>query len=129
MAERLTPYLRRQVLNLPPQDRIALAQAINATFHGTPTPAERLEYLADKMCAASGLQIRERTNARRFVTARWLFAFVARREGYPQEVIGAFLGLDHSSICHGEKRVSEMFALPEMYKHEIELYNKFIESL
>lgn len=129
MAERLTPYLRRQVLNLPPQDRIALVQAIQATFNGVPTPAERLEYLADKMNAAAGLEIRERTNARAFATARWLFAFVARREGYPQAVIGNFLGLDHSSICHGEKRVSEMFAYPEAYGKELELYNKYIESL
>lgn len=131
MAERLTPYLRRRVLDLPLVDRLALSEAIRVSLQDpTPDRSERLAYLADRMAEASGIDVRttlDRTQRTAWVRA--IFCFVARREGFPQMEIGAFIHRDHSSVCNAERRVNEAFALPSIYRAEIKLYNKFVESL
>ena len=129
MAERLTPYLRRRVLGLPLADRMALLEELRGTMLERPDPAIRLAYLVNKMQEAAGLDPLARKRDRPAVTARYILAFVARREGFSQTLIGTTMGLDHSSISYAEKRTREMFDYPEMYKDEISLYNKFVESL
>lgn len=130
MAERITPYLRRQVMRLPLEDRAALMEELRVSLVIPPAePDKRLTYLADKMREVSGIDPRRDARFREVVNARTLFVFVARREGYSQHCIGAFLGRDHSTVCHAEKQVKDFFALPEVYRDEINLYNKFVEAL
>ncbi len=131
MAKRLTPYLRRQVLDLPMADRLALLEALRVSIQ-VPNigRASRLEFLADKMTEVSGVNIREtKDRSRRVVWTRYIFCFVARREGYSQTNIGEVIGRDHSTICYAERRVNEAFSIPAAYAPEIELYNKYIEAL
>ena len=45
------------------------------------------------------------------------------------KTIGKFLGRDHSTVAFAEKRMREVFTYPSIYKDEIKLYNKFVESL
>lgn len=129
MAERLTPYLLRRAMNLPLPDRIALMESLRGSVV-TPTSAEeRLNYLAEKMKESVGIDVRENSRKREVVTARILFAFVARREGYSQNCIGEFIGRDHSTIAFFERRMKDVFSLPQMYREEIALYNKYIDAL
>lgn len=132
MAERLTPYLRRRVLDLPIADRLALLAELHTSVRQTESPRQdtRLDFLADKMREVSGVDVRSRMDRTAAATwPRYLFIFIARREGYSQTTIGRAIGRDHSTICLAEKRVNEAFAMPGLYKKEINLYNKFVESL
>lgn len=131
MAKRLTPNLRRTVLDLPMQDRLALMEALRVSIQVPGADREaRLAFLADKMREVSGVDIRaSRDRSTRAVWPRYIFCFVARREGYFQSSIGEVVGRDHSTICYAERRVTDAFSLPEVYAQEIELYNKYIEAL
>ena len=88
-----------------------------------------MAYLCRKMEAVSGVMVTHPSRTRDIVMARNIFAFVARREGYSQQTIGKFLGRDHSTVAFAEKRMREVFTYPSIYKDEIKLYNKFVESL
>lgn len=130
LTKRLTPALRRRVLNLPLADRLALAQEIRHSCTEPHTPEERLAYLADKMQEVSGLDPRHITSrSQAAVWPLYLFIFVARREGYTQEAIGRVIKRDHSSICAAEKKVNNAFAIPAAYANELKLYNKYIDKL
>lgn len=130
MAKRLTPALRRRVLELPLADRLALAQEIRHSCAEPTTPAERLGYLADKMREVSGLDPRRITSrSQAAVWPLYLFIFVARREGFTQNAIGHTIGRDHSSISAAERRVSDAFKMPSAYAAELKLYNKYIDRL
>ena len=129
MAERLTPNMLRKAMNLPLADRVALMGALRDSVQAPVSPQERLEYLAGKMQEVTGIDVRTDSRKRDVVTARILFAFVARREGYTQPCIGNFIGRDHSTVSFFEKRMKDVFALPEVYRKEIILYNKYIDSL
>lgn len=130
MAKRLTPPLRRRVLELPIADRLALMGELRASIDITPGREERLSYLADKMQEVSGIDVR--INLSRDVQCVWpryIFAFVARREGFLLREIGDVLHRNHSSVSIAEKRVAKSFEIPAFYRREISLYNKYIESL
>lgn len=130
--QRLTPFLRRRVLDLPLADRLALLAELRLSVQQveSPAPATRLDFLAERMREVSGVDVRERMDrTAAAIWPRYLFIFVARREGYSQTTIGRAIGRDHSTICLAEKRVNEAFALPGQYRKEINLYNKYIEAL
>lgn len=132
MAERLTPYLRRRVLDLPLADRLALLHELHTSVQQVEpkAPDTRLDFLADKMQQVSGIDVRVRLDRSAAATwPRYLFIFIARREGYSQTAIGRAIGRDHSTICLAEQRVNEAFAMPGQYRREINLYNKFVEAL
>lgn len=116
-------------MNLPIADRAALAGMLRISVGEPSNPQERMQYFADKMQEVSGIDVKKRSRDRETVTARCLFMFVARREGYSQSDIGRFVGRDHATVCHAENRVKDMFSFPNAYKEEINLYNKYIESL
>ena len=129
MAERLTPYLLRRVRSLPLADKAALMGELRVAV-GEPVKAEeRMRHLAEKMQEVAGVDVREDSSRREIVTARTLFMFVARREGFTQETVGNFVGRDHATVWMAEKRMADIFAYPRMYRNEIMLYNKYIESL
>lgn len=53
-----------------------------------------------------------------------------RREGYSYEEIGRVLGRDHATIIHYVgKKMSDILALPNIYRDEIKMYNKMNELL
>lgn len=130
-SKRLTPYLRREVLALPLADRLALARAIRESVKAPRTDSrQRLYYLADKMAEVSGVDIRCRMDRTQDVVwPRWIFIYIARREGFSQNAIGSVISRDHATISKAEGRVADIFTLPWQYEKEIELYNKYVESL
>lgn len=132
MAERLTPYLTRQVLALPMPDRVTLARILGDSLvpagpqRGTP---ERLEFLAGKMAGISGVDIHERTRRAEVIRARVVFSLVATNEGFTTTNIGKYLGLDHATIVHYNKAMRDAFAVPNAWPEHIALYNEYINAI
>lgn len=115
--------------SLPLADKAALMGELRVAV-GEPMKAEeRMSRLADKMHEVSGVDVREDSSRRDVVIARTIFMFVLRREGFTQEAVGQFVGRDHATVWMAEKRMATIFAYPRMYRNEIMLYNKYIESL
>lgn len=113
-------------------DRVALAEIMRQSIVSHIAEDERLERLetmAQAMADISGLDVKERTRKAEYIRARTIFAFVARQEGYSQTCIGAFLGINHSTIHHLEKRMESAFDLPEMWQDHIVLYNQFTSAI
>ena len=129
---RLTPYLRRRVLALPVEDRIALNHAISESLRPDApdgTGDKRLEALRSEMEAIAGVDLLDRCRDREHTEPRIVFAFVCRREGFSQSEIARFLGVDHSTVCYWERRMGEAFAFPRPYSDLMEIYNQFVNNI
>lgn len=130
-AERLTPYLRRRVLNLSMTDRVALRREIDDSIAQPQRvkPCDRLRYLADKMQEVAEVDVRQRSRLAAIVEARGIFVFVARCEGISQLEIGRFLKMNHSTVSFTEKKVRGMFEVPAAFKETIGLYNQYTNAI
>lgn len=129
MAKRLTPYLTRRALDLPLADKAMLMGQLRASIQMPESPEARLRYLAGKMQGVAGVDVGDNGHQREIVAARNIFIFVARREGFTQECIGRFIGRTHATVCIAEKKMREVFTYPKSYIQEIDLYNRYVESL
>lgn len=130
-VERLTPYLRRRVMRLPVEERVVLHREILASLESpelVQTDA-RLSRLAEVMEAVSGCDVKEKTRQAEFIRARVVFIFVARAEGFSQCAIGAFLGLDHSTVHYLERKMRDALAMPAAFQDYIALYNQFTTAI
>ena len=132
-SERLTPYLRRRVLALRTEDRVALLGVLRESLTDSPRTerdrGHRMAELARVMARLTGLEVCTRTRRRDYVRARDVFAFTARQEGISQKAVWAFLGLDHSSVYRCEARMKAAFLVPATWGDYLELYNKFTEAI
>ena len=129
-AKRLTPYLRRRVLELCTLDRLVLQRELaNSLKVDYVAPTQRLGLLGDAMRDLSGYDIRARIRTREVVTAREVFVFVARLEGITQDAIAKYLKRDHATISYCEARMREALIYPRICPEKIELYNKFTQKI
>lgn len=131
MAGRLTPQLRRRVMELPLQDRVTLIECLRVslkTLEGG--RLERLNTLADRLADVTGTDVR--TNTRSYGDTPWhraIFCLVAFREGYSQNQIGHFIHRDHSSVSQAITRMQNAFDVPRAYVDIIKLYNDYVEQI
>lgn len=126
MQPRLTEYLRRRVLALPVEDRVALLTDIGGSIAvRTPRREKRLTELRDAMLSISGIDVRDPRRFADHVRARAVFCFVARMEGFSLQAIGDELGMDHSSAHYLAKRMGDAFDAPSSWSDYIDLYNQF----
>lgn len=129
MGRRLTPYFRRQVLELPLEDRLELIRDIERSLGDPQDGEERLAGLGTVLGELTGADLRERCRRKDLVRARAVFVAVARAEGYSQLCISRYLGLNHSTVCYLEKRMTEAFTMPGQFGDYIDLYNSFTQKL
>lgn len=127
-SERLTPYLRHRCLNLRVGDRVALVRALQASL-AKAAKENRLEDLARTMRKISGVDIRERCRRSDYVRARTVFSFVAIREGFAQNTVARFLGLNHATVHYQDKRMTRAFQFPAKWTDHIQLYNQFTTEI
>lgn len=126
MQPRLTEYLRRRVLALPVEDRVALLTDIGGSIAvRSPKRGERLSELRDAMLSLTGIDVRDPRRFADHVRARAVFCFVARMEGFGLQAIGDELGMDHSSAHYLAKRMGDALEAPSFWADYIELYNRF----
>lgn len=89
---------------------------------------ERYLYLTAKAEAATGAKATRRRDYFSVLTR----SFVSRqlwREGMSYKEIARISGRNHATIMHQVKTLEDMAAFPKMYEKELEMYNKFIESI
>lgn len=130
MAQRLTPYLRRQVLALPLADRLTLLEALRVSVAEPRRDAAAiLQHLVATMNEVAGFPVVSDRRDNASAWARAVLCFVARREGLKQSQIGKALQRDHSSIAHAESRIRTAFEYPDQYAEVITLYNRFINAI
>lgn len=127
-TERLTPHLRRRVLRLSVQDRLALNAEIVRSLSALP-PAAQLETLRHKMLDLSGVDVCEKTRLRSYVEARMVFAYVGRMKGYSQSELAGFLHFDHSTVCTMQRSMGRAFMTPRAYADVINLYNQYTKEI
>lgn len=130
---RLTPYLRRRCLELPVSDRVALVgimtESLTPSIRTEDQVERRLLQMRNTMQVLTGLDVTLRSRKSEYMRCRTIFAFTCRQEGLTQESIGKFLGLDHSTIHHLERRMADVFEVPSCWKDYIELYNLFTNAI
>lgn len=129
-SERLTPYLRRKVLDLPLADKVALYRDLSKSIHIPEEKAsKRMAVLRDRMLEQTGIDVLRRTRLAEVVEARTVFVCVCQLEGYAQTQIARFLGKDHSTVCHAYKTMRNAFDYPQQYPTLIDLYNNFTKAI
>ena len=126
----LTPHLRRRVLKLNAEDRIALRHEIDRSLISPVNQRqERMESLVRIMGEIVQLDIRTRSRRTCFVRARCVLCVVLKMEGYNQHEIGETLGLNHSTISHCEKIMRKALEFPNIYPDYISLYNQYTNAI
>lgn len=132
VESKLTPYLRRRVLALPMEDRLALNRALSVSLRPD-APAEagepRLDVLRSAMENIATVDLKDRCRDRAHTEPRIVFAFICRREGFSQGEIGKYLGVDHSTVCYWERRMGEALAYPASWQTLMNIYNKYITHI
>lgn len=132
MAERLTPELRRQVLNLNAVDKAALVNDIRRSMpHLAPgyySPSA-LADMAFEMRNLVGFDIALRCRNVEMVNARTVFCFVARLQGYSQQAIADFLHQHRSTIAAAERRMYDALDMPCAYADVIRLHEEYLNRI
>ena len=59
------------------------------------------------------------------VWGRFFLAYKLRRKGYTVTAIGRAIRRHHATVIFGVKQVQTVLRMPNVYKKEIELWNKF----
>ncbi len=62
-------------------------------------------------------------------TIRAFIAYQLRQEGYGYNEIGRMMQRDHSSVIHLYKLMCDILSVPNAYKDEIEMFQRFEEEL
>lgn len=131
MTHPLTAKFTRHALLLGAADRRRLADVLVASLTPTVTPGapERLHALVEAMEGIVGMSLATRARLRQLVDARYIVAYTASREGFTQEEVAEALGLDHSTLSYGIRRVADTLATPEAGRDLIQLYNQFTQKI
>jgi len=129
-VDHLTPYLRRRVLKLSAEDRLALRHEIDKSLgEFTGDRLARLRQLVEVMNQLADLDILTRNRCSKYIRARVVLTFVARLEGFSQLEVGDAIGLNHSTVCYLEKQMRKALAMPDQYGDYLELYNQFTTAI
>lgn len=63
------------------------------------------------------------------VMGRMLIAYKMRMEGYSLGQIGMMMGRDHATICHMQKKMTDVIDYPHCYKVEMAYWEEFNKKL
>lgn len=87
------------------------------------------EYYIDSMSKILGSDMLTRCRDAEYVWARYIVSYQMSIDGYSRSVIGKLMGLDHSTITHGIRKIEEMLAHPCFYVKENKIWKKYREAL
>ncbi len=91
--------------------------------------SEHLDEYVRVMGEVVGGDILKRSRAREMVWGRYLVAYKLSLEGFSNRSIGEMLGLDRVSIIHALEMVGGMMEHPMMFLKEMNIWDKFNDSL
>lgn len=103
------------------------------SFHGGcvkhPERIDRKERYVYIMSKIIGRDVREKSRERLLVWCRYMIVYQMRLDRDLTTEIGAFLGLDHSTVTYGTDRMIDMLKHPGYYPKEMAIWHKFEEML
>lgn len=71
-----------------------------------------MENLLEVLNLITGLDIKRKVRKREYVNARMVFIYILRSKGYPYTHIGDFLGINHATVIHSQRK-AEWFVKTE----------------
>lgn len=84
--------------------------------------------LMETMRGIVGDGVTSRSRLPKYVWGRYIVGYELRRMGYSYKDVAKAVGLDHSTVIHGENLVKLMQKNPVFYQNELEIYDKFNKS-
>lgn len=81
------------------------------------------------MSGIVGKNVLDRSRRWDMVWGRNIVAFQLLQNGLSLGKVGKLLGMDHSTVYHCKTQVKAMLRTPSMYQREIEIWNKFQETI
>ena len=125
---RLTDNLVTRVMQLPEADKRTLVDYIKGTLAPKPSlivsPQSRFAVLADAVRKAYGIDLRERSKMQPLPWCKAAAVWIMRTEGYRYCDIAHEMRAHPATVYHCRQRMETAFSLPNVYRQEIEIYNK-----
>ena len=126
--------LKLAVENLTLKDKVELREylsdMINSSRRLSQSPL-RCSILLETMAAALGWEkpIPHEGREAHFVWARTMVAYQMSKEGYHTVEIGRQMMKNRTTIIHLLNKMQDVFALPQMYENELEMWYKFQKQI
>ena len=130
----MSDVLKLAVENLSLKDKVELREylsdMINSSRRLSQSPL-RCSILMGTMAAALGWEkpIPYEGREAHFVWARAMVAYQMSKEGYSTIEIGRQMMKNRTTIIHLLNKMQDVFALPQMYENELEMWYKFQKQI
>lgn len=130
----MSDELKLAVENLSFKDKVELREylsdMINSSMRLSQSPL-RCSILLGTMAAALGWEhpIPYEGREAHFVWARTMVAYQMSKEGYTTIEIGRQMMKNRTTIIHLLNKMQDVFALPQMYENELEMWYKFQKQI
>ena len=122
--------LMQQCLLLPTDEKQALISFLSSSLDKEQEDAaSRFFTLYKAATSIVGDGILTDSKMRELVIGRMLIVYQMRQEGYTLQVIGGYLGRNHSSVYNLEKRMEDVLNYPNIFQSEIQQWNRFQELI
>ena len=130
----MSDELKLAVENLSLKDKVELREylsdMINSSRRLSQSPL-RCSILMGTMAAALGWEhpIPYEGRESHYVWARTMVAYQMSKEGYTTIEIGRQMMKNRTTIIHLLKKMQDVFAFPQMYENELEMWYKFQKQI
>ena len=125
--------LKLAVENLSLKDKVELREYLSDMINSSRRSQSplRCSILLRTMAAALGWEhpIPYEGRESHYVWARTMVAYQMSKEGYPTIEIGRQMMKNRTTIIHLLNKMQDVFALPQMYKNELEMWYKFQKQI
>lgn len=126
--------LKLAVENLSLKDKVELREFLSDMIDSSRRLSQsplRCSILLGTMAAALGWEhpIPYEGRESHYVWARTMVAYQMSKEGYTNIEIGRQMMKNRTTIIHLLKKMQDVFALPQMYENELEMWYKFQKQI
>lgn len=130
----MTDELKLAVENLSLKDKVELREFLSEMIYSSRRLSKsplRCSILMGTMAAALGWEhpIPYEGRESHYVWARTMVAYQMSKEGYPTIEIGRQMMKNRTTIIHLLKKMQDVFAFPQMYENELEMWYKFQKQI
>ena len=130
----MTDELKLAVENLSLKDKVELREFLSEMIYSSRRLSKsplRCSILLGTMAAALGWEhpIPYEGRESHYVWARTMVAYQMSKEGYTTIEIGRQMMKNRTTIIHLLKKMQDVFAFPQMYENELEMWYKFQKQI
>ena len=121
--------LTQQCLALPIAERERLIYTLKNSLEIKKNIGSRYRELLKAATDILGNGIDSKSRDASCVMGRMFIAYKMRCEGWSLTQIGMMMGRDHATICHLQKKMTDMLEYPHCYKVEMAFWEEFNNKL